>query len=145
MQIFVQCFVARICRMQIAHREWPSGNKSIQTTEKAQNVINLVLNSFFFLRFWNSRQLITAIFGCECSDKAKVKPIFFLLLLLLNRAFINNRGNIIFFFLLHPFVWTTTVQGSLILHLPKRKEERTSHWRKRNEVGPEQSGMWLAS
>jgi hypothetical protein len=34
--------------MQIAHREWPSGNKSIQTTEKAQNVINLVLNSFFF-------------------------------------------------------------------------------------------------
>jgi hypothetical protein len=34
--------------MQIAHREWPSGNKSIQTTEKAQNVINLVLNSYFF-------------------------------------------------------------------------------------------------
>lgn len=51
MQIFVQCFVARICRMQIAHREWPSGNKSIQTTEKAQNVINLVLNSFFFFFF----------------------------------------------------------------------------------------------
>lgn len=37
--------------MQIAHREWPSGNKSIQTTEKAQNVINLVLNSFFFFFF----------------------------------------------------------------------------------------------
>jgi hypothetical protein len=67
--------------MQIAHREWPSGNKSIQTTEKAQNVINLVLNSFLvpqFFRFgWKQPPMDHSHFWvAKCSDKAKVKPIF---------------------------------------------------------------------